>query len=228
MVTIGTSPSLAALPAAKQKKIQLFFASVTDPVGSSIAQSLEQPGNNTTGASNFIPLDPQIQKFVQTLPKLKRLGMLYNSSEPNSVEMVKRVKEYCRTLGIEVVTQVLCQSNLVRESTTSLLQKNIDAIFISNDNMALSCIPAIAQTAGQKKVPVFVSDTDVVDQGALMAVGPNQKKLGEQVGRMIARALSTNEDISTWPVELPEEVETVVNQKKAKELNISLETRTSC
>jgi putative ABC transport system substrate-binding protein len=70
----------------------------------------------------------------------------------------------------------------------------VDAIFISNDNMALSALKTIIKAANAQQIPVFVSDTDIVKDGALAALGPNQYEIGKQTARLIAKILE-GEDI---------------------------------
>ena len=173
---------------AKEGKIKLVFTSVTDPLGAKIVNKLTQPGGNTTGVSNFVDLEPQIELFKEIKPTIKKIGFLYNPGELNSITLVNRPKEICPRYGLEVIGITASKTSEVYQSAVKL-SLLVDAIFISNDNMALSALRTIVKAADAQKIPVFVSDTDIVKDGALAALGPNQYEIGKQTARLIARIL---------------------------------------
>jgi putative tryptophan/tyrosine transport system substrate-binding protein len=101
----------------------------------------------------------------------------------------------------------------------------VDAIFISQDGPALSAFRTIVQAANARQIPVYVSDTDCVEQGALAALGPNQYQVGLQTGAMVARVLQ-GEDICAQEVEFPKTTELFVNEDAAKICGIILPRET--
>jgi putative ABC transport system substrate-binding protein len=101
------------------------------------------------------------------------------------------------------------------------LASAVDALFITNDNTALAALPSIIAVANKRKIPVYVSDTDAVVQGALAALGPNQYQVGVQTGAMIASVLD-GASLNAIPVEYPAKTELFVNVSAAKKLGIAL------
>jgi putative ABC transport system substrate-binding protein len=97
----------------------------------------------------------------------------------------------------------------------------VDAIFISNDNTALSCLPSIIGICNGAGIPVYVSDADAVHLGALAALGPNQYSVGRQTGEMVAKVLN-GESIANLPVEFPRKMEFFINLDAAKLLKIDI------
>jgi len=203
---------------AKEGKVKLVFTSVTDPLGAKIVRELTQPGDNTTGVSNFVDLEPQIELFQKIKPTMKKIGFLYNPGELNSITLVNRLKEICPKYGLELVEITASKTSEVYQSAVKL-SSLVDAIFISNDNMALSALKTIVKAANAQQIPVFVSDTDIVKDGALAALGPNQYEIGKQTARLIARILN-GEDINKMNVEFPEGTELFLNQSTAAKLGI--------
>ena len=203
---------------AKEGKIKLVFTSVTDPLGAKIVNKLTQPGGNTTGVSNFVDLEPQIELFKEIKPTIKKIGFLYNPGELNSITLVNRLKEICPRYGLELVEMTASKTSEVYQSAIKL-SSLVDAIFISNDNMALSALRTIVKAADAQKIPVFVSDTDIVRDGALAALGPNQYEIGKQTAHLIARILS-GENINKMNVEFPKGTELFLNQSAATKLGI--------
>ncbi|MDR2795041.1 MAG: ABC transporter substrate-binding protein [Holosporaceae bacterium] len=207
VVTIGTMPSQSAFRLAKSGKIKVVFSSVTNP--DDISPNLA--GANTTGVSNFIRLEPQIELFRKIQPLLKNLGIIYNTGEANSVSIVKKLKPICEKMGINLVEQGISKISEIPQAAEKL-SKIVDAVFISNDNMALSAMANIVSVCGRNNVPVYVSDTDQVKNGCAAALGPNQYDIGVQTGKMVERIIN-GEDINKIAVEYPEVSELYLNQK---------------
>ena len=190
----------------------MVFSTVTDPLGASLVKSLDRPGNNISGISNFVPLEPQLELFKKIQPSLKRLGILYNPAELNSVSIVKKLEILCPKLGLALVKQTITKTSDAMQNTAKLAS-NVDAIFISNDNTALSALQSIIASTEKAGIPLYVSDTDAVKLGAKAALGPNQYEVGLQTARMIVRVLK-GDDINNMKVEFPDKTDLVVSKSK--------------
>lgn len=222
-VGIATVSSQALNKYARLGQTKLIFSSVTDPLGANLVKSLNSPENNTSGVSNFIPLEPQIEIFKLIKPQIKRLGLLYNPGELNSISLINSLKEICPKYDIELVTSPASKTSEVPQSAIRLAQ-TVDAIFISNDNTALSALKTIIKAAEQKNIPVFVSDVDIVEQGAVAALGPSQYDLGLQTAELIAQVLQ-GEDVGNIPVKFPKKTELYLNLKAAKQIGLDIPAR---
>ncbi|MCT4635440.1 MAG: ABC transporter substrate-binding protein [Rickettsiales bacterium] len=219
LVAIPTQAAQSAVNATRNTKIPVVFSSVTDPVNAGLVKDLSETNTNVTGVSNFINLDEQLALFKQILPDLKKLGFIYNPGEVNSVIILKSLEEIANKYDIEIVTSVAAKTTEVAGATNKLIGK-VDAIFISNDNTALSAFRVISKIALTAKTPVFVSDTDMVKRGALASLGPNQYEIGRQTGKILAQILR-GKDVKDLPVEFPKQIELVINQDIAQELGIT-------
>jgi putative ABC transport system substrate-binding protein len=220
LVGIGTVSAQSFIKISQKKQTKIVFSSITDPIGAGLVTNLEKPQNNISGVSNFVPLDPQLLMFKKLCPQMKRLGVLYNMGEANSVSIVKKMKEICPRLGLILVPKAISKTADVAQGVASLAPQ-VDAIFISNDNTSLSAIGTIIKVAEKSKKPVFVSDVDAVEKGALAALGPNQYEVGLQTGRMVSRLLK-GEPMANQRVEFPQKVELYLNEKVARKLGIIL------
>lgn len=218
VVGVGTITAQSFIKSARENKLKLIFATVTDPIGASLVEDLDKPGENISGVSNYVDLEPQIRLFQKLQPGLKRLGILYNPGEVNSITIVKRLEGLCDNFGIELVRQTACKTADVAQGATKLASQ-VDAIFISNDNTALGALQSIIGAANKVKIPVYVSDTDAVKLGALAALGPNQYEVGLQAGIMIANLLK-GVDLSQMKVEFPKKTDLYINEKVAAVLGI--------
>ncbi len=218
VVGIGTVSAQSFSKSALTGKVKLIFSSVTDPISAGLVDNLTKPGRNTSGVSNFVALEPQLSLFKQILPKLKKLGILYNPGEPNSIDIVEKLIKIAPDFDIILVPQIANKTSDVTQATIKLAEQ-VDAIFISNDSTALAALAAVIKVADKRKIPVFVSDTDAVEIGALAALGPNQYDVGLQTGYMIARVLQ-GKDINLQPVEFPSKSDLYINLSTAQKIDL--------
>ena len=212
VVGVATVSAQSFIKYATEGRVKMVFSTVTDPLGASLVKSLDRPGNNISGISNFVPLEPQLELFKKIQPSLKRLGILYNPAELNSVSIVKKLEILCPKLGLALVKQTITKTSDAMQNTAKLAS-NVDAIFISNDNTALSALQSIIASTEKAGIPLYVSDTDAVKLGAKAALGPNQYEVGLQTARMIVRVLK-GDDINNMKVEFPDKTDLVVSKSK--------------
>lgn len=202
-VALGTAVAQILKTQLKNTNTTIIFSSVTDPLNSKLVESLDKPEGNITGVSNFMPLEPQLEFYKKQFPNLQKLGIIYNPSEINSARLVKLLTEKVQKYNIKIITRTAFKTSEVGGAAAGL-GKLTDAIFISNDNTSLSSFPVIVKIAKKFAKPVFVSDVDLMGQGADMSIGPDQYKLGQQTARMIIRILKGQTVINN-PVEFPQE-----------------------
>lgn len=219
-IGLGTLSSLSLSKYASTQKTPLVFASVTDPLGSGLINSIQSPGKNTTGVSDAVDLEAELDLFLKLQPNLKRLGVIYNPGEQNSVTSLETLAPLCEKKRITLIKQSASKTTDIPQATSKLINQ-VDAIFIDNDNTALSALQSIIKIATDNKIPVYVSDTDAVDLGALAALGPNQYDLGRQAASMILQILN-GKDTGSIRVDFPAKTELFLNAKAAEKLGMDL------
>lgn len=220
VIGVGTLSAQSFAKYASDERVRLIFSSVTDPEGADLVESLENPGRYTSGVSNFVSLEPQLQLFLKLQPNLKRLGVLYNPGEINSVSIVKKLEKLCPELGLKLIKQTVIKTADVAQNAVKL-SRTVDAIFTSNDNTVLSALPIVVRAVNDAKIPLYVSDTDAVEVGAVAALGPNQYEVGLLTGKMAARVLE-GEDPGEIPVEFPDKMDLYINLEAAEIAGITI------
>jgi len=215
IVAIGTLAAQAALGATRDSSIPIIFASVTDPKSAKLMRG------NIAGVSNFVPVINHFELISQILPHKKRLGIIYNPGDANSVTLVEQMQKLASQKGLELEIATITKTNEVSAATNDLVGKKIDAIFINNDNTALAAFDAIARICNTHKIPLFASDVDVLEKGALAVRGPDQYELGRQAGRMVAKILRKEAKAEDLGTEYPTKVGIYLNDEQAKVLQIS-------
>jgi putative ABC transport system substrate-binding protein len=220
VVCVGTISAQSMVKYTAAGKAKMVFSSVTDPVGAGLVESLTRTDKNITGVSNFVKLEPQLDMMKKIQPNLRKLGIVYNAGEANSISIIKKLGAIAEQFNVIVVKQAVTKTSDITQALAKIVP-NVDAVFISNDNTALSCLSSIIAVCNGANIPVYVSDTDAVYLGALAALGPNQYSIGRQTGVIVAKILN-GESVANLPVEFPGETELFINLDAAKSLNISI------
>lgn len=218
LVAIAT-PSAQAVVAAT-KTVPVVFSAVTDPVAAKLVPSWEASGTNVTGVSDLLALDKQMDLVKQVVPDAKRVGMVYNPGEANSVVVVKELQKLLPTMGMTLVEAAAPRSVDVSSAARSLVGK-VDVIYTSTDNNVVSAYEALVKVGQDAKIPLVASDTDSVKRGAVAAYGINYRDLGEQTGRVVARILKGEAPGSIKP-EVSTKLELFVNPAAAQKQGIEL------
>src|SRR5690606_17741130 len=137
--------------------IPIVFTAVTDPLGAQLVASLDKPGANVTGLSDLSPLAEHIALMKEITPNAKKIGVVYNPGEANSVTLITKLKELAGPAGIEIVESPATKSAEVQQATRALVGK-VDAIYIPTDNTVVSALEAAIAVAIESKIPLYAGD----------------------------------------------------------------------
>lgn len=184
IVTIST-PSSQTMMAATNT-IPLIFTAVTDPVAAKLTPSWEASHTNVTGVSDMLEVKPQIELILRAMPHVKRIGMVYNPAEANSVAVIKTLEELLPQYGLTLATAAAPRTVDVGSAGRSLIGK-IDVFFVNTDNNVVSAVESLVKVGQDAQIPVFAADGQVVTRGAVAAVGIDYTDIGRQAGRIILR-----------------------------------------
>ena len=170
--------------------IPVLFSAVTDPVHSQLVNSMNDVGGNVTGTTDVSPMDKQLALFKQLDSNIKKVGIIYNTSESNSEIQVAQAKEIAKPLGIEIVTVGVNNINDIPQAVNSLSSK-ADALYAVTDNIVASAAGLIAKSAAERKMLTIAAEEGPVKNGLLMTDGLSYYELGKQTGVMAKKFLWT-------------------------------------
>lgn len=196
------------------KDIPILVTAVTD------LESAGLVGDNITGTSDMAPIKEQFEIAKKLLPNLKKIGIIYNTSEQNSLVLVKKAHLIAEDLQIEVVEVGISSVNDMSMALDTILTK-VDALYTPTDNLVVSSTPLILEKANKKNIPVIACIEDQVVQGALVTETIDYEKLGYQTGEMAVRILK-GEDIKNIKVETLKDTDLIINRKSSQKYNIDL------
>ncbi len=204
IVTLGTTATQTAIRAVKDKNIPVIFASVSDPTSSKITDK-NGYSKSATGVSNFVAPQQQIKYFSTLFPHVKKIGVLFNPGEDNAVLMKDFTHKAIKERGLLFESAAAHKISEV-SSAAEKLASSCDAIFINNDNTALSAIESVARICAKNNILLLSSDLSSFKQGADAAIGPNQFTLGEQTADLIWRVLDVQKITHDMRFEKPKQI----------------------
>lgn len=234
MIAIATPAASPAVVAAETKDIPVVFCAVSDPVAVGLVESLEKPGFNCSGTSDVLDMDAQVNLIKAMQPEVKKIGVLYTTSEANSIAQLALLEAAAEKQGIEIVSSGIQNDADIPAAATALCAK-VDCINNFTDNKVVNNLSVLLAAANEAGIPVYGSEVEQVKNGCLAAVSIDYVALGKVTGEMAADALEgakladmavktisdatpvvNTEVLAQFGMELPagyEAVETVVTNK---------------
>ncbi|NLP31178.1 MAG: ABC transporter substrate-binding protein [Clostridiales bacterium] len=220
LVLAIATPAAQAI-AGKTSEIPILATAITDFVSARLAESNESPGGNVSGTTDMNPIKEQIELLLQLAPEAKTVGVLYTSSEDNSILQAQMAQEIIEELGLNYVEVTVTNSNDVQQATQSIVEQ-CDAIYIPTDNVFASAMPVVHGVTSSSKTPVICGEAGMVSNGGLATLGIDYYDLGYQTGLMAVKLIKGEAEISTMPIEKPRGYDFTINGTVAGEIGIEI------
>jgi putative ABC transport system substrate-binding protein len=215
VITLGTPCMAGAAQFIKNKPAVFTVAFSPEQIG------IVNPPKTLTGV--YDPMDvKELLDVIKTInPTLKKVGIIYNTSEANAQYGAEKMRKACINQNLELVEATINSSSEVLQAATSLAQKKVEAFTVVADNIAYVGLEAIVKVSLQNKIPLYVSDPSHVIRGALAGKGGNYTEWGRKSGRIAARIIK-GEDARNIPIEVLDQQDFVINKKIALQLGITI------
>ena len=178
VIGIGTLPSQALKSANTDTPV--IFSCVTDPVSANLK------GDNITGICDRLDTTyDELKLLKKAFPKVKNIGIIYSTSELNSLAHIKDIETSAKKLNLDVIKLGVTNSSEIPQVTTNLLNK-ADAIYVPIDNLVVANISYLITKANEKRKPLIASDSSSVKLGALFSIGLDYYELGKQTANILS------------------------------------------
>jgi putative ABC transport system substrate-binding protein len=201
--------------------IPVLITAVTDPETAKLVKSNAMPGTNVTGTSDLTPVEAQIRLLKQIVPGAQTVGLLYNSSEQNSVFQIDLAKKACDSLGLKYIDATASNSNEIQQVVQSLVGK-VEALYSPTDNLIASAMPTVAQVTIPAKLPFIVGEDGMVQGGGLATYGINYYDLGKQTAAMAVDIIKNGKKPAEMPIQYLQGGDLSVNQDIANAIGITI------
>lgn len=219
IIAIATPAAKSAFAATDDTEIPVIFCAVSDPVAAGLVESMDAPGYLCTGTSDVLDLEAQVALIKAMQPEVKSIGILYTSSEDNSITNLKNFKAICDKEGIEVVATAVQGASDIPSAAEELASK-VDCINNFTDNNVVNNLSVVLTAADKYGIPVYGSEEEQVINGCLASVSIDYVALGKVTGEMAVSVLK-GKDASTMAVKTITEATPVINFSVLKKLGLS-------
>lgn len=185
---IATPAAISAYAAAANTDIPVIFCAVSDPVAAGLVDDMNAPGGNCTGTSDILDFNAQVDLIQALQPDVQKIGVLYTTSEANSISQLASLKEVAEARGLEIVEQGVQTAADVPQAAMSLAAK-VDCITNFTDNNVVSNLTVLLEQANAAGIPVYGSEVEQVANGCIASVSIDYVALGKVTGDMGVQVL---------------------------------------
>jgi putative ABC transport system substrate-binding protein len=224
IVAGGTPLALAAKQATKT--IPIVFATAADPVGSGLVTSLARPGGNLTGLSILAPelVGKRLEQLKQGVPGVSRVAVLWQPGghdERTDKDILKEAEVSARTLGVRLQFVEARGPADFDRAFSDMTRARVGALTVLTSVMFLNERRRLVDLAAKNRLPAVYSAREFVDDGGLMAYGPDRTDLYRRAAAYVDKILKGAKP-ADLPVEQPTKFELVFNLKTAKALGLTI------
>ncbi len=216
MCGIATNSATACFAAAEDKNIPVIFNAITDPVKAKL------DSGNVTGVSDKLPVEAQLDLIRKLQPEAKTIGIVYTTSEPNSVSAIEEYKEKAGNYGFKIDDIGVTAQSEVTQAIDTLISRDVDAISNLTDNNVVGVLASVLDKTNEAGIPVYGSEVEQVKGGCVASAGIDYVELGKQAGKMAAKVLRGEAKCTDMPFETVTEYGIYVNSSALSEMNITL------
>ena len=195
-----STPTAQAAMAQIDPATPIVFASVSDPAGAGLVGK-----SNITGTSGAPEIESNLKLIKEAFPNAKKIGVLYNTSEQNSVVQVKMLKELAPKYGFEVIAESSTNANEM-VSALAKISKEIDVFYAIQDSTLVTYFKNLSEKMNEQKIPIIGSNEVYTNLGGLISQGTTDYQIGYRAGEMAVEILKNGKkpsDIKIESVQMP-------------------------
>lgn len=209
-VVVALTTPIAQAATKTFKRTPIVAADITDFVVAGLVDSHRdydrpQDNGNITGVSCPNPVSRQMKLIASLVPKLEKVGVVYNPKEASSMYLTKRARKVTEELGIKLVEATASSTDEVKMAARSIVGR-VNALWISNDNTVVAVLPSVVEAAKTEGIPLITTDPTSIQQGPLLAYGWDYYRHGREAGEVLIEVLKGNRP-NEIPIREPEPTE---------------------
>jgi len=223
MVGVATPVAMTMQGMTEDNPIPVVFAAVSDPVGAGLVESLEAPGANITGTSDYLDTAAVLNLIFAANPDAKKIALLYNPSEDASAAPVEEARKILAEKGVEVKEYTGSNPSEVMIAADAIVNDGMDAVFTPTDNTIMAAELSIYETFAAAKIPHYTGADSFALNGAFVGYGVDYANLGRETADMIAAVLLDGADPAALAVKTFDNGTATVNTETCEAIGFSLE-----
>jgi putative ABC transport system substrate-binding protein len=224
MIGVATPVAMTMQADTEDNQIPVVFSAVSDPVGAGLVDSLEAPGSNLTGTSDYLDTNSIMNLILAANPDTAKIGLLYDQGQDSSTTPIANAKEYLDSKGIAYVERTGTTTDEVMLAAQALVADGVDAVFTPTDNTIMTAELAIYETFIDAGIPHYTGADSFALNGAFLGYGVDYANLGVETANMVADILLNGADPATTPVKTFDNGTATVNTETCEALGLDYAT----
>ena len=203
------------------KDITILITAVTDPADSKLVNDNNAPGGNVTGTSDLTPVESQIELLTEITPNVKTVGLLYCSSEQNSIFQINMAKRKLDSMGIKHIDLTVSNPNEIQQVLQSAIGK-VEAVYTPTDNMIAAGMATVALVAEPAKLPVVCGEGGMTKLGGTATYGISYYELGKLTSTQAVSILKSEKNPAEMPIEYLQKFDLIVNTNMVEAIGLTI------
>lgn len=224
MVAIATPVAVTMQAATEGTGTPVVFAAVSDPVSAGLVESLDRPGANVTGTSDYLDTKAILDLIFALDPNTSSIGLLYDVGQDSSATPIREAKDYLDAKGIKYIESTGTTVGEVALAADSLVADKVDAVFTPTDNTVMKSELAIYEKFAKAGIPHYTGADSFALNGAFLGYGVDYENLGRKTADMIIDILAEGKDPAEYPVLSFDNGTATVNTDICAELGFDFDT----
>ena len=224
MVGIATPVAMAMQSATEDTDIPVVFSAVSDPVSAQLVDSLDAPGANVTGTSDYLNTNAIMDLIFAADPDASKIGLLYDVGQDSSEAAIADAKAYLDAKGVEYIERTGTTVDEVMLAADALVSDGVDAVFTPTDNTIMTAELSIYEKLADAGIPHYTGADSFALNGAFLGFGVDYINIGVETANMINDILVNGADPATTPVMTFDNGIATVNTEICEKLGYDLDT----
>jgi len=223
MIGVATPVAIAMQTATEDNEIPVVFAAVSDPVSCELVESLEKPGSNITGTSDYLNTEAILDLIFALEPNTDFVGLLYDPGQDASTTPIKVAKEYLDNKSIKYKEYTGTNTSEITLAVSNAVSDKPDALFTPTDNTVMTAELSIYEDLSKAGIKQYCGADSFALNGALVGYGVDYVLLGQETAKTASDILINNKDISTYPVKTFDNGIVTLNTEICEVLGLDIE-----
>ena len=224
IIPIATPVAIAAQTATEDLDIPVVFSAVSDPVSVGLVDSLNAPGGNITGTSDYLDTNAIMELIFAADPDCDKVGLLYDAGQDSSTAAIASAKEYLNAKGVSFVEKNGSTTDEILLAAEALVSEGVDAVFTPTDNTVMKAELTIYEVFAEAKIPHYGGADSFALNGAFCSYGVDYVNLGVMTADMVVDMLINGKSPAETAVMTFDSGIATINTEICEMLGFDLET----
>ena len=224
LVGIATPVAMTMQAMTEENGVPVVFAAVSDPLSAGLVESLEAPGANITGTSDYLDTGAVLNLIFAADPDADLVGLLYDVGQDASATPIEHAKAELGARGVAYREYTGTTVAEVIQAADALIADGVDAVFTPTDNTIMTAELSIYEALAAAGIPHYTGADSFALNGAFLGYGVDYANLGRETGDMIADILVNGADPAATPVKTFDNGTATVNTETCSAIGLDFDT----